>query len=68
MTLLISEILFVFEHLFGDNTVAIKTNGTTILGQKLYTVFEYKPYGAFWNVPYAEPPIGELRFKVCTYS
>ncbi|XP_075981400.1 carboxylic ester hydrolase-like [Anticarsia gemmatalis] len=42
---------------------AIETNGTVIIGTKLYTVFEKKPYAAFWKIPYADPPLGGLRFK-----
>lgn len=64
ISVIISEIILILEHLFGDDTVIVATNGTTVLGRKLYTLFEYKPYVAFWNIRYAEPPVGSLRFKV----
>lgn len=43
----------------------IKSNGSEIVGRKLFTALENRPYGAFWKIPYAVPPIKELRFKVC---
>lgn len=48
----------------SDNIHKIVTNGTTIIGRKLFTLFENKPFAAFWKIPYSEPPVGQLRFKV----
>lgn len=35
-------------------------------GVKLKTI-NNKEYFSFKGIPYAEPPIGKLRFKVCKY-
>lgn len=47
-----------------DDLVILKSNSTTVVGRKLFTVLENKPYAAFWKVPYAVPPLNHLRFKV----
>nr|XP_049701303.1 juvenile hormone esterase [Helicoverpa armigera]WRX06103.1 CCE023a [Helicoverpa armigera] len=47
----------------SDEVYVINTNGTKIVGRKLFTIFEDKPYAAFWKIPYASPPVGKLRFK-----
>lgn len=47
-----------------DTIVSFKTNGTAILGRKQYTILDNRPFIAFYNIPFAEPPIGHLRFKV----
>lgn len=47
-----------------DDLVILKSNRSTVVGRKLYTVLENRPYVAFWKVPYAEPPLNHLRFKV----
>ena len=48
----------------SDDVYVIKTNGSKIVGRKMFSIFEDKPYTAFWKIPYAVPPIGKLRFKV----
>lgn len=35
-----------------------------IQGRNLRTIYNQKPYYAFQGIPYARPPLGELRFKV----
>ncbi|KAG6451694.1 hypothetical protein O3G_MSEX007303 [Manduca sexta] len=58
---------------------SLHTNGTTVIGRIMYTVFENRPYVAFWKLPYAEAPVDGLRFKppkpkpwpeksICNYS
>lgn len=46
--------------------VSLETNGTTFLGRELNSLFGNRFYVAFYKIPYAEPPVGELRFKVCS--
>lgn len=46
-----------------DNKPVYTTSGP-IRGQKLYTLFKNKEYLSFKGIPYAEPPIDRLRFKV----
>ncbi|XP_034835433.2 juvenile hormone esterase-like [Maniola hyperantus] len=46
-----------------SSTVSLQSNEEKILGRKLKTIFENKPYVAFYKIPYAEPPINALRFK-----
>lgn len=41
-----------------------ETNDGTIQGLVQYTLFQRKPYYAFKGIPFAQPPIGHLRFKV----
>lgn len=62
----VNYILLLFIHLRGyaDGTTFISVNNSIVYGKKLYTVFERKPYVAFWKIPYAEAPVGQLRFKV----
>lgn len=35
-----------------------------LVGVKLYTAEKKKQYLSFSNIPYAKPPLGNLRFKV----
>lgn len=48
-------------------TVSLK-NGTQIRGLLRQTLFKDRTYAAFRGVPFAEPPIGKLRFKVINFS
>nr|QEA03473.1 carboxylesterase [Plodia interpunctella] len=58
--------LNIFLLLIADvalHTVQVKVEQGTVIGIRLSTVFEKKLYYAFYGVPYAQPPVGELRFK-----
>lgn len=45
------------------DTETVKTIYGTLRGQKIYTLYGERPYYSFRGIPYAKPPIGELRFK-----
>lgn len=40
----------------------VRTTTGPIRGERLYTLFEMHAYYSFKGIPYAQPPIGELRF------
>lgn len=42
----------------------VQTTGGVIRGLTAKTLFEQKHYFAFKGIPFAKPPVGELRFKV----
>ena len=51
----------------GDDDVIhkiVQTNNGLVRGKQLLTLFDNVPYYAFKGIPYAKPPIGDLRFKV----
>lgn len=45
----------------------VKTEYGLVRGQLNTTYLQQKPYYAFKGIPYARPPIGELRFKVSLF-
>lgn len=47
-----------------DKFVLVQTASGPIRGKSASTIFDNKLYYAFKGIPYAEPPIGNLRFKV----
>lgn len=70
MELLVSLCIVLFATLndvCGNETGSYKTIQThsgAIRGVKQYTLFRNVSYYSFRGVPYAEKPIGNLRFKV----
>lgn len=62
-----SVILISTIHCFEDDTVycTINTNSGRIRGQQNRTLFDKTPYFSFRGIPFAKPPIDNLRFKVC---
>lgn len=42
----------------------VVTRNGAVRGILKKTIFRQKPYFQFMGIPFAEPPIGELRFKV----
>ena len=45
--------------------VVVKTKSGLVKGFKIASHFNYR-YFDFLGIPYAKPPVGDLRFKVCT--
>ena len=44
--------------------LTVKTESGYVRGQTELTLLEKQPFYAFKGIPYAKPPIGDLRFKV----
>lgn len=47
-----------------DDIVEVEIDSGRILGRHNVTLFKEKPYYSFRGIPYAQPPINDLRFKV----
>ncbi|KAK5650359.1 hypothetical protein RI129_001388 [Pyrocoelia pectoralis] len=61
---LVFAILLTFEKAKGEEYPIVKIrNWMTIIGRVKTTVDIHKTYHVFYAIPYATPPIGELRFK-----
>lgn len=67
---LISSILCAILAIFGnddcDDFKVVRTSDGVVLGVKNTTKWQKIDYYAYKGIPYAEPPTGELRFKVNT--
>lgn len=50
-----------------EETVIVIKQGK-LVGVKLYTAETNKLYFSFSNIPYAKPPLGNLRFKVSYFA
>ncbi len=48
---------------YGDNQVEIETSMGRIKGFKAFSTEQKSDYFAFIGIPYAQPPIGHLRFR-----
>lgn len=48
----------------NDEFKIVQTTSGLVRGRKFTTLFANKEFYSFRGIPYAEPPIGELRFKV----
>lgn len=51
----------------ADEMKIIETTSGLIRGKSFSTLFQLNRYYAFKGIPYAEPPINNLRFKVKFY-
>lgn len=52
-----------YRYYLGE-TFTVDTKSGPVKGYKISSSFDYSYYN-FHGIPYAKPPIGELRFKVC---
>lgn len=53
-----------FYRQLKSDTVTVTTKSGPVRGYKIPTEYNYE-YMNFHGIPYAKPPINELRFKVC---
>lgn len=70
LSISIISILF-FEVILAEefpNLHTIKIQEGSIRGKLNETLFDKSPYYSFRGIPFAEPPIGDLRFKVIKNS
>lgn len=51
-----------YRHYYREDIV-VKTKSGPVNGYKIASSFDYE-YINFLGIPYAKPPVGELRFKV----
>lgn len=58
-----SRVVDYYRHYFSE-MVTVTTKSGPVKGYKIASAFDYR-YINFVGIPYAKPPIGELRFKVC---
>lgn len=56
--------LFTIQTVFCSENVEVKLNQGILLGKEEQTMFLNNIYYAFRSIPYAEPPVGKLRFQV----
>lgn len=46
----------------------VETHDGAVRGMRKYTLFHNVSYYAFMGIPYAQPPIHDLRFKVLAFE
>lgn len=62
---LLTFVVTVYSLLFTPlDPLIVSTTTGKIKGYQLKTFFSNTPYISYRGIPYAEEPIGELRFKV----
>ena len=49
-------------------TVTVNTTNGQVRGHRAYTIFDQKLFYSFKGIPYGQPPLGNLRFKVSYYN
>lgn len=59
---ILSAIIF-FQYVGAVEYRVVETQSGSVRGQLAKTFHKQKPYFEFKGIPYAKPPIGELRFK-----
>lgn len=58
-----SRVVDYYRHYFSE-VVTVTTKSGKVNGYKIASAFDYR-YINFIGIPYAKPPVSELRFKVC---
>lgn len=64
MLLVINFIILIVGIGAANEFKLVKTNSGFVRGKMVPALLNDKPYVAFKGIPYAEAPIGNLRFKV----
>lgn len=49
----------------GEQYKIVKTLNGQVRGVRKTTLLKEIPFYSFKGIPYAKPPVGDLRFKVC---
>lgn len=52
------------DTIAGSKVKVIRTDNGLVRGLRETTLFKNQEYYAFKGIPFAKPPIGDLRFKV----
>lgn len=67
LTTLIALLFTAIDLVDSTSTIVTKTAYGKVCGKREVTLFKESPYYSFRGIPYARPPIGELRFQVNFY-
>lgn len=59
-----TNVLNRFRRLGADEKLIVEVNQGKLQGQEFESVLTKEPYYGFLGIPYAKPPLGELRFQV----
>lgn len=65
--MLLPILIFSTANTIIDQFQTINTENGPIRGQLMSTIYDAKPFYSFRGVPFAKPPINDLRFKVFLY-
>lgn len=56
--------LWSYVQQYAETVTVQTTMAGSFRGRQAFTMFDQRRYYAFKGLPYAEPPLGALRFKV----
>ncbi|XP_076170679.1 juvenile hormone esterase-like [Ptiloglossa arizonensis] len=63
LSFLALALLLSSKRCFGNLTSTVNTTSGPVQGQILHTIWHSYPYSAFMGIPYATPPLKNLRFQ-----